>query len=50
VLYSLIQAVEADRRFSKSLPFLAFDRSLADRIISLALESEVAEGTVITST
>lgn len=49
-LYSFIQAVEADRRFSKSLPFLALDGSLADRIISLALESEVAEGTVPTST
>jgi ATP-dependent RNA helicase DHX29 len=45
-LYSLAQAVEADRRFSKSLPFLTLDPSLTDRIISLALEPDVVEGTV----
>jgi ATP-dependent RNA helicase DHX29 len=38
--------VEADRRFSKSLPLLALSPSLTEHIISLALESDAAEGTV----
>lgn len=35
-----------DRRFSKTLPLLALSPSLTEHIISLALDSDVAEGTV----
>ena len=45
-LYSIIQALESDRRFSKSLPSIALDPSLTDRIISLALEVDILDGTV----
>jgi hypothetical protein len=33
-----------DRRFSKSLPRLELDHTLTDRIISLALEYDIGEG------
>ena len=39
------QAIEADRRFAKTLPSLEMDSTLIDKILGLSLDSGVVEGT-----
>ncbi|KAJ6621236.1 P-loop containing nucleoside triphosphate hydrolase protein [Mycena sp. CBHHK59/15] len=39
-----VQAIEMDRRYSKTLPRLELDSALTDRILSLVLESDIGEG------
>lgn len=42
----VIQAIEMDRRFSKTLPRLDVDPALTDRILALAGESDTTEGNI----
>lgn len=39
-----IQAIEMERRFSKTLPHLDLDPALTDRVLALAVEREPGEG------